>query len=354
MSAAALSPSALARACGIAPRRKGGGALAALVVSLLSPDARADPPLAPIPVRLEYLPHPGCPSELEFVERIRERTPRITVTVQQSAHVLRVELREAQGQSVGRLTLSEDGRTTDARTVSGTQCKAVAKALALTAVLSLDPDALLDEPPDLLRDEPPSKPALAGAVPADTPVAESTVPPRSPRDTEHTWSLGAGSVFGNPLTPGVMWGPAGFVENEWSSARRLVLALRISGLYAQGGGSVDTARAHFTWAAVGADACALQLQIAGLSVRPCILLLGGFLRGEGRGVDDPESITRSWWSGGPIARVRQLLMRHLALELWAGASIPFVRRGFIIDRQAVAEAPAVSWLGGLAVTGQGI
>jgi hypothetical protein len=55
--------------------------------------------------------------------------------------------------------------------------------------------------------------------------------------------------------------------------------------------------------------------------------MGGVLDASGRGLTNPASVTRTWWSAGALARLG-VRLGDFSVELEAGATIPLADRAF--------------------------
>jgi hypothetical protein len=79
-------------------------------------------------------------------------------------------------------------------------------------------------------------------------------------------------------------------------------------------------------------------------IEPCVQALGGRLRATGRGLTNPNSVTRSWWAVGTLARASAHLGKGFVAELEASIYAPLVRRRFVTTspERIVADVPAIS------------
>jgi hypothetical protein len=246
--------------------------------------------------------------------------------------------------TIGRLQVTEEGRETDSRRVSGASCAEVVEALSLTAALSVDPDALLAAPPP---SPPPAPPA-----PATAPEPRPLPPPPPPRPRPKTlhWWVGADVVGSTALSPGVLWG--GGVSFGFEQTRPGVLApsVRLTLRHLRNDVLEEQKNAIATWSTLGIDACPLRLGRA-LSLQPCAAARTGLLYLGGRGVDHPTSVDRPWWSLGGVLRLRAAVGPTWSLEVAGGLEGPLVGRRFVVEapRREVAHTPPAVVTGSLGV-----
>src|SRR5438477_1902053 len=130
-------------------------------------------------VGIDYQAPADCPPADEFVALLAARTEG-TWRVRQGAGELRfaVQIRQLPAGTVGRLQRSSVGRVSEAREVTGADCREVVRALALTTALSLD-----------------TEPAPAIVVSAPAATARASIPGAAPA----AWSVGLGLGASGPM-----------------------------------------------------------------------------------------------------------------------------------------------------------
>src|SRR5882672_6807655 len=131
------------------------------------PDGRA----AEEPIRLEYRPAAGCPSNDALVSNLRASTTRFRFAGEgEPARSFAIDAEQKPGapgaagtsKYAGRLTIRDVSGQTAVREVSGATCAEAVAALAFVAALAIDPNAV---------------PAAAAKVPpGETPTPNSPVP----------------------------------------------------------------------------------------------------------------------------------------------------------------------------------
>jgi hypothetical protein len=79
-------------------------------------------------------------------------------------------------------------------------------------------------------------------------------------------------------------------------------------------------------------------------LQPCAQLIGGWMDASGRGITNPSSVGRTWWSAGALLRLGAHLGADFILELEAGATVPLVERRFRITtpERVVGGTPTIA------------
>jgi hypothetical protein len=307
--------------------------------------ALASEPTEAVPVRLEYRAPPACPDSEAFLAAVRARTQRVRpADADEPARTFVVVILSDGARTFGRLQVTEEGRETDSREVSGASCGEVVEALSLTAALSVDPEALLGAP---APPPPPPPPAPPPSSPPPPPQKPPPVPP------PFSWWLGADLIGSSAVGPGLIWGGGVGLEIEQNAPGLLRPSARISIRGARNDLLSRADAALATWYALGLDACPLRIGSV-LHIEPCATVRAGLLYLRGIGVDHARSVTRSWWSVGGLLRARAVLGPRVAVELAGGLEAPLVRRRFVVDapRREVAETPNLAATGGIGVAFQ--
>ena len=98
------------------------------------------------------------------------------------------------------------------------------------------------------------------------------------------------------------------------------------------------------WTAVAATGCPGWNLGRVVTLQPCAQVIGGWLAASGRGLTNPISVGRSWWSAGAILRAGARLGAGFSLELEAGVAFPLIGRQFITTTpdRTVGETPTVA------------
>ena len=92
------------------------------------------------------------------------------------------------------------------------------------------------------------------------------------------------------------------------------------------------------------DGCPARFEIGSVELGPCLLAQVGVLDATGRGVSEPATIERGWWSAGLDFQLAAILGHGFVFESALGATTPFVKRRFYLSvpDQVIAESPVIS------------
>jgi len=298
-----------------------------------------------VPIRINYDAPASCPNADAFYDAVRARTdlvrkaqgnePRVDVNVRvtRGDRGFHGEMREVVNQS-----------ETSARSVDGSTCKEVAEALAFTVALSFDPDAHAPLPPDAPPPTPTATPPQAPVPPAPVVAPPPTAPPVTVTGSRLELELGL-SVLGTVVeTAGFASGGAlsamllRRANASMSSALQLPLMLAGTGL-------LTAPEDHSTrFGALALDACPYRHHTGRWELAPCALATVGFLELTGRGVSDPETVDRAWWSAGLDLQLGVQLGRGIVFESAFAATVPLVGHRYYLSspERVVTETPTLS------------
>lgn len=286
-----------------------------------SPTAFAEE--APIPYRVQSSGSGEC-APATFASKLEQRSPRLRPASASERLALSFELnveRHAEKLS-GRMSVHEIDGSETTRAVEGVTCDEVLSALALIAVVLVDPNALGES-------------SSSPAAPAPAPVAEARIQPTLPVGPPRHWRFGAGVNGGieGAVSPDVAVVAALQLEallgGDGASAPRLTVAFERSA-----GNTVSTPSgdAHFVWTAARATGCLVRFPRSGpLAVRPCLFMDAGMLQGTGERTFRASSARLTWISLGALGHAELWPVPRLALGLDAGFAAPFVRDRFYFD-----------------------
>jgi hypothetical protein len=295
---------------------------------------------APIPIRIVFDAPEDCSTGEAFYQGVRSRTDRVRrAAAGETGTELGVRVTKTSGKVHGELNLTGEHGESDRRVVDGETCEEVVEALSLTAALALDPTARVAPGPVA------PEPARLGPPPPPCP------PPPAPPALPRSFELGLHARFAL----------AKVVTPEWSFGGMAFATLRPVGLLPRGpsfgfgvgylsntlGESSDEADSspvtHLT--TVMLRACPVRfVASSSVFVEPCAIGKGGWLEAEGRGLSNPETVVRSWWSLGAEAAIGAELGRGWSLSLATSFDVPLVKRRFTTGEPpaAAGETPAVS------------
>jgi hypothetical protein len=287
-------------------------------------------------VRIEFDAPSDCAEVSSFYDRVRARTDRVRLAeAGMQALTLRVRVVRKGGKVHGLLRMTDEHGASTTREVDGGSCTEVVDALSLTATLALDPTASPEAPP----------PAAPPPVEVVTLVATPSHPPPSPIEESLGFEAGLQGGTAEVISPYLSLGGALFAR----------LTSRTGGRVSR---SLGFALAHFgndillpeheiatRLTTLTLSACPQRLYASGaFSLEPCALFAGGALSASSRGVSNPGSSLRSWWSAGALLRASIPLGGGSALELEAGGAVPLLKRRFILggSETYLGESPGIS------------
>ena len=95
--------------------------------------------------------------------------------------------------------------------------------------------------------------------------------------------------------------------------------------------------------------CPVRMTLGAVEIAPCVTVSGGVLSVSGLSVENPRSVSRSWWGVGALLQAGAPLGGGVMVEVSAGASVPLVDRTFVTtpSETTVSETPAISPMAGL-------
>jgi hypothetical protein len=275
-------------------------------------------------VSLGYFAVEDCPTDQQFLDRVRARTTRFQLTPPTNEHRrFRVAIRNHSNEFIGALEAS-DARGETLREIPGATCDEVADALALVLALTIDPEA--DTRP--LARSPSSLPN--GADPGR--IATSAPPTTPPAIWRFAFGGGGAAVLA--LWPSVTFDLPITVQVGRSAATRLLfpqfgLALAdtpaIAVSSAIGSASIDWTRGWLNVCPWGAEL------VPRVWAMPCGRLELGRISAEGVDVPSPQRESRVWAALGASARIDWAPWQHLRFQIELGVVAPLSTYFVYID-----------------------
>ncbi|WP_437509361.1 hypothetical protein [Sorangium sp. So ce1099] len=324
-----------------------------MVSTVLAGGAVARAQTTAAPLRIEYRAEAGCPTEAEFRARVSARLRRqLGEADAASAYVVTIDERD--GRFTGRLGVrAADGGTSD-RDVAGATCDDVVAALAVVTALAIDSQAADADAAAAATPAPPAPAnaaagadaagattvaststasASARAAPAPPPPAGSgpARPPGRATDVATHLTLGAQLLAGEMLGAPSL-GARLFAEPPLAATDSGVGPLRF-GAHVEASSDAPAAggSASFLLAAVAADACPVSAALGALRLAPCARVEGGFVAASRRGAAPARSATRGWLALALPLRARLPVWGPFLLDAEAGARMPLLRDGLLVD-----------------------
>jgi hypothetical protein len=323
-----------------------------LAACLAAPAARAAD--GEEPLRVEFVDQAGCADRDTFMTAVRVRSARIREAAPgETARALRVVVvADADGSYRGQLTVIDDdseGAWGRSRSIEGKACEEVVDALALFAVLAIDPTALTAEAPEVRTPVPLTPPPPVQAPKPPDARAPWKAPRRSAQRDDAvararaTFGLSGGMFAAGAATPlaGGIFSEIGYQDSgkigiRFGPSVRLSLTLTTLARVRATGGS-----AGLRWTRFGLDACPVVLRLTRVvSLRPCVGFSAGLLDASGK-IAEPESVQVPFRTVGALARGEWGVGRWL-IELSGGVERPLRRDRFYFEPSTpVYESPPV-------------
>jgi hypothetical protein len=315
--------------------------LVGIAAALVAPSARAERP----GIGVRYGAPSGCPTEVEFLDNVRQRSPRVVAASALDPPQFLVTVAEgASPRFTGRLERVTSTGAIGVREISGESCREVTAALALITALTAD----LTPPAVPSADPGPTgvgaagrttDPATSSVTLSDKEADKEAEPPKEPSVTPAAsrgvanvrWQAGLDGMLASGVTPDPLTGVTLFGQAGGRGSGLWVPSFRLSASLAGSSWSsaVTSARADFLWAVASLDACPLQLgDPVEVSVQPCARVTAGLLRASGSGRANPHEESVLWSDAGGLFRVHGQLGRMVFLDGEAGVFVPRVRYQF--------------------------
>jgi len=323
----------------------------------------------PVPVALTYSAPSSCPTQGRFVARLRMHTQRVQFASDPDGLTLQVGIvRTSEGYS-GTLEVAQQGRPPGTRTFEAADCADVVSALALSAALSIDPEANLTVAPENEAGglAEPGESTGSEATPGSEPGTESGASPSERSPANSGTEPDANEPLPPPLEPAPTQGGGGTL---WSIGPALSVSFAFEPKAAIGGGLVTAVRDTsgrnvfplelalrleylstrltrgddplvLDWWSANLLACPLRAG-DGLTVLLCGVGQAGLLHAEGVDVEQPESVSRSFFSVGLGLWARQRLSDHWELSAVADFKVPLVDRTFVLGAGETPDLDVVS------------
>jgi hypothetical protein len=326
---------------------------------------------SPIPVRVDVQSVELCASG--FLGQLEQRDPNVRAAEgNEAAPRLTVRIARApRGREHGSLVIQDVDGSFSRREVDGDSCESVLGALALMAVIAVDPGAPVSR--DTSAPAPSATPGGATATasaPSESPRSGTkeggsdkdagTGPPEA-RDggtTERPSSLsssssvhvgfGAGAGVSTGFAPTVAWVVPAFAELRWGEATRVGPLLRGGYLHGDSGDDSATGGSARFVANLGTlDVCARIPFGRGFQGLPCLHAEGGTLAAAGLDIVPARTATRPWVGVGALGAVRYDVVSVVFAELSVDLRLPLIRDRFFFEPSTtVFHPPPLALFGG--------
>ena len=290
-------------------------------------------------VRVSYVAPEACPTEAEFLERVRSRVQRAHFAEPgELARAFDVTLSAVAGDAgfLGHLEFVDADGQRASRSLKGAACDELASSLALITALAVD-DRIAEAPPDEASPEP-SPPPAEPRAPTQKTNSELQAPPRLPEPPDRSpsrpsrlrWGLGANAGVLSWVTASAapllgLYAELSSPTPSWS--------VRLSAFDARGSKSVDgEGSADFSADWLRLEACPMALKLSSqFSLSPCVAFDGGRLHASAQETETltPRQTKNIFWASGvAVVRLSWVYRDRLVLGWDGELGVPFSRQTY--------------------------
>lgn len=309
------------------------------------------------PIALTYEAAEQCPSEEEFVSKVRtfasrwSRVPEGTTAVRS----IRVRLSSAPAKFIGILTILDARGESFERTIAGPSCGEVTDALTVMVAVAIDPrGAARDQPEAPVSNEVPPAVARETPISRERPRQMSVRSESSSGGVQASFDLRAetmatvvrsalpGIGASMKLEPSSKGGPRWL--REWMPAVGLGIRHSFSKERALPGGSVN-----FRWTAAHVRLCPFRLTLLdAMEVSPCAEANLGRLQVSAEGFVNARAASSPSFDVGGSLWAAVNLSKRLFLSSTVLVAVPLIRQPFALSNGvSLSSSPAVGVLGGI-------
>ena len=302
---------------------------------------------------------PTCGTGEDFSEEVLKRTERLRPAEPgETALSFLIKLERTPDGARGQLAIREVDGTLSLRDVPGGDCSDVIAAMALIAALTVDPLARSDrEVPIAARRR--RAPVVA---PAPVPAAARRRTPEpavaakaQPRSLPLALGVGARVNAHSAVMPAAAVGFGAFVQVSLSDEGPWAPMIRAGAIVARGtefearSEASASGTAEFEWITGRVELCPVRLgSERALSLRPCLFVDAGRLRGSGVDVTPERQKAIFWTAAGPELAAEVRLVGPLRAGAEVGILLPFRRdRFFFVPDSTIHDIPWAGVFGGV-------
>ncbi|MDB4997883.1 MAG: hypothetical protein JWM74_5315 [Myxococcaceae bacterium] len=334
------------------------GGLLALGIVLFPLSVGAAPPPVET-VHLRYSAARTCPSEDEFVSALRRDTDAFRLALEDEARrLVDVDLEVLDGTARGRFRFVDRAHgTAIERELTGPDCEAVARALALMLALAMhrlsepepsgEPSDAAPEPTDARDQAPAPQPA---SNPPRTAPGPTAAPPQVQAHRRHRVSVDLQGELTGAVVREILPFVAMTLQVQpvgWRFRPAVGLSVRQS---LPKEISVAGGEATFLWTAGALRLCPHVIAIGAFDVAPCVEAALGRLRADAHRLPAARSSTELWSDGRALVAARWHVSARWYLTTTAAVTAAFTRARFELSSGAlISQTPAVGLGGGIGV-----
>ncbi len=310
-------------------------------------------------VDLRYAAGRSCPSEEDFVSVLRRASASIQVVADDTARrSVDVDLEAFAASARGRFRFVDraDGTTIE-REMSGPDCEAVARALALMLALAIH-RSYEEQPSEVSSDaaaaptapvEEVSPPAAASPTVRDAPRPTAAPPKVSPKGKLQISLDLQGALTRAVVNQALPFAALAFdiqpLGWRWRPALGVTLRQSLSHEVAVAGGG-----ASFLWTTGAFRVCPHVIGLGAIDVAPCVEAAVGALRADASGLPGARTSTEPWVDATGLLAARWHVSARWFLVATASATVALRRTRFELSSGVlIAQSPALGPGAGLGV-----
>jgi hypothetical protein len=297
-----------------------------------------------VPIHLLLSGADDCSSLRELLASIQKRNGRVRLAAgDEAASTVTFRVWHANAGFTGELSVRGVDGSSSTRQVSGDSCVGVLETLALTASLALQ--SAWEQPDERQASEAAAK---AVAAPAPPKSGDATKPVRAPlgsRRSRLQIEAGAQAALAQVVAPHLNVGGGVVARARWQRDQLLSPSVSVSAAHTRNELFESSRHAAMHVTGVSVALCPVTLRPhSRLRLEPCWMTTGAQLQALGRELDFEQSVSRSWWATGALARLAFEPSSRFAFELEGGALVPLVDRRFVAlpSRTVLGSTPAIA------------
>jgi hypothetical protein len=303
-----------------------------------------------VPIHLLLSGADDCSSLRELLASIQKRNGRVRLAAGgEAASTVAFRVWHTDAGLTGELAVRGVDGSASTRQVSGDSCEGVLETLALTASLALQSAWEQHDEMSASKAE-----ATAGAVTEPTKLVEtSKSPPTSPKPPASPASpgsrllveAGAQAALSQVVAPHLNVGGGVLARARWQRDELFSPSLSVSALHTRNELFESSRHAAMHVTGISVVLCPVALRPhRRLRLEPCWMTTGAQLQALGRELDFEQSVSRSWWGTGALARLAFEPGSRLAFEVEGGALLPLVDRRFVAlpSRTVLGSTPVIA------------
>jgi hypothetical protein len=297
-----------------------------------------------VPIHLLLSGGDECSSLRELLASIQKRNGRVRLAAGgEAASTVTFRVWHTDAGLTGELSVQGVDGSASTRQVSGDTCVGVLETLALTASLALQ--SAWEQ-----HDEKKASEVEAAAAPAPEPprlVETSSKAPEAPASPSSRLLVEAGAqaALSQVVAPHLNVGGGVLARARWQRDELFSPSLSISALHTRNELFESSRHAAVHVTGITLVLCPVAIRPhRRLRLEPCWMATGAELQAQGRELDSEQSVSRSWWGTGALARLAFEPSPRFAFELEGGALLPLVDRRFVVlpSRTVLGSTPTIA------------